>query len=160
MLALVSLSPAACSIGLPTRGTGDHNQTANAALYTPTEAAHLRRAVTLQNWDDGGDPSRFVASRHAWRSKSAPPTERHIVAVGQVQRWTEGAAVSPAEGPRARRTEEDPPHLGCHEQGAAGATLPTDFHTDLMHRFTASWCGLVRFLAWWRLESQLVVEIR
>ncbi len=28
--------------------------------YTATEAAHLRRSVTLQNWDDGGEVSRFA----------------------------------------------------------------------------------------------------
>ena len=30
------------------------------ATYSPAEAAQLRRSVTLQNWDDGGDVSRFV----------------------------------------------------------------------------------------------------
>ena len=57
---LLVLLSAACCIGLPARGTGDQARTANAGEYSPAEAAQLRRAVTLQNWDDGGDVSRFV----------------------------------------------------------------------------------------------------
>jgi CubicO group peptidase (beta-lactamase class C family) len=33
---------------------------AGAPGYTAAEASRLRRAVTLENWDDGGDVSRFV----------------------------------------------------------------------------------------------------
>lgn len=51
---------ATCCIVSPTRGPGDQAQTANPESYASTEAARLRRAVTLQNWDDGGDVSRFV----------------------------------------------------------------------------------------------------
>jgi CubicO group peptidase (beta-lactamase class C family) len=32
----------------------------NSQTYLPTEAARLRGEVTLQNWDDGGDVSRFA----------------------------------------------------------------------------------------------------
>jgi CubicO group peptidase (beta-lactamase class C family) len=51
---------ATCCIVPPTRGTSEQTRPANPEPYASTEAARLRRAVTLQNWDDGGDVSRFV----------------------------------------------------------------------------------------------------
>jgi CubicO group peptidase (beta-lactamase class C family) len=45
---------------LPIRATGVQNPSAKPEPNVPTEAAELRRAVTLQNWDDGGDISRFA----------------------------------------------------------------------------------------------------
>jgi len=51
---------AVCCIVPATQRPGDQPRTANPEPYAPTESARLRRAVTLLNWDDGGDVSRFA----------------------------------------------------------------------------------------------------
>ena len=44
--------------------TGDNPTTSggNWGGYSAADAARLRRAITLQNWDDGGERSHFASS--------------------------------------------------------------------------------------------------
>ncbi len=55
----------------------------SSRVYEPTDVARLRRAVTIENWDDGGDISRFVylhtseifPTATIYRGKAAIPLE-------------------------------------------------------------------------------------